>query len=249
MNHHQLPNTPPDLQLNWALFLDVDGCLLDHAPSPLQVYVPRSLGKRLCEIRHLLRGALAFVSGRSIEALDGLFPECSDVCASGLHGLERRMTGHRLTASPSPAALAALTAQANDLVGHHRDICIEANGPCLNLHWRAAPDAARALSQFAEAALAQLPGYCLHRGPHGVEIRPAGSDKGRAIANFMNLPPFLGRRPVFVGDDPADECGFSEVNARDGISVLVGTRTHSAARHRLSDPSHVRDWLDVREVV
>ena len=64
----------------------------------------------------------------------------------------------------------------------HPGACVEAHGPCLNLHWRAAPVAAADMRAFADAALTRLPGYRQHRGAHGIEIRPDGMDKGRAIA-------------------------------------------------------------------
>ena len=73
------------------------------------------------------------------------------------------------------------------------------------------------------------------RGPDG--------DKGTAIAALLDVPPFRGRRPVFAGDDVTDESGFAIVNARDGLSVLVGAREPSAAHYALRSPAAVRRWL------
>ncbi|MFK3648598.1 trehalose-phosphatase [Lysobacter enzymogenes] len=237
--------TPPALSPDWALFLDVDGCLLEHAPAPHLSRVPPQLPLRLQAIANELDGALALVSGRSLHSLQHLFPDCAQLCLSGMHGLERRSAHAPVQAPQAPAELAALAQQAQRLASEHPGAVIEAHGPCLNLHWRAAPAAAAAMGEFADAALPRLSGYRLHRGEHGIEIRPAGMDKGRAIDELMALAPFRGRRPVFAGDDPADEPGFAAVNARDGISVLVGERSDSAARHRLADPARVRAWLGV----
>ena len=87
-------------------------------------------------------------------------------------------------------------------------------------------------------------GYRLHPGDQVLELRPASADKGDAIAAFLDEPPFAGRRPVFAGDDLTDEHGFAVVDERDGISVLVGTRKGSAARHGLRDPADLRAWLE-----
>src|SRR5260370_37133957 len=56
----------------WALFLDLDGTLLDIAPSPESVRVPRTLHRDLERAREVVDGALALVSGRSIESIDRL---------------------------------------------------------------------------------------------------------------------------------------------------------------------------------
>ena len=96
---------------------------------------------------------------------------------------------------------------------------------------------------FAEAALPRLPGYRLQHGDHVVELRPAEGDKGAAIRALLEEPPFRGRVPVFAGDDITDESGFAVINARGGISVLVGDRTPSAAHYGLRDPADVLDWL------
>lgn len=241
--------TPPEISPDWALFLDVDGCLLEHAPSPELSRVPPELGPRLRQLSQRLDGALALVSGRSLAALDRLFPECAQICMAGLHGLEWRDRGSAQASPPACAEFEELQAQAQELLRTYPSAWIEAAGPCLNLHWRADPKAAPAMTEFADAAVARLPGYRAHPGAHGIEIRPAGIDKGQAIAALMARPPFAGRRPVFAGDDPADECGFAEVNARDGISVLVGERSDTLAQYRLTDPPQVRQWLGAtREV-
>lgn len=56
-----------------ALFLDVDGTLLDLAASPTAVVVPRGLVECIADIERALGGALALVSGRTLANLDQLF--------------------------------------------------------------------------------------------------------------------------------------------------------------------------------
>jgi len=56
-----------------ALLLDVDGTILDTADTPGSVVVPESLRASLEELHTKCGGALALVSGRLIQDLDGLF--------------------------------------------------------------------------------------------------------------------------------------------------------------------------------
>ncbi len=76
-----------------------------------------------------------------------------------------------------------------------------------------------------------------------VELRPAGATKAKAVAAFLAEPPFVGRLPVFIGDDLTDEPAFELVNRRDGLSVVVGATRRSAARARLADVTAVHEWL------
>ena len=81
-----------------ALFLDVDGTLLEIAATPDAVRVDphvRTLLRFLC-----LRttGAVALISGRSIAALDELFTPVLPFAAAGLHGFEAPQR-HRLLSS------------------------------------------------------------------------------------------------------------------------------------------------------
>lgn len=230
-----------------AVFLDVDGCLLDIAPTPDGVVVADGLVDTLATLSQRLDGALALVSGRSLTVLDALFAPLV-LPAAGLHGLERRNGVERDAAPPVPPAMASLREEVMRLAARFDGAVIEDKGVTLGLHWRLAPDAEHALQAFALAALAQLPGYRLQHGKQLVELRPAensegGGDKGTAIAAFLTEHPFAGRRPVFAGDDLTDEAGFSVVNAHAGISVLVGDRGGSAARFGLRDPADVHRWL------
>ena len=236
---------PPAIADDWALFLDVDGCLLEFATTPDGVIVPASLPATLDMLAARLRGALALVSGRALATLDVLFPTLRHLPAAGLHGLERRGAGALRQAAPSPPpAMAAVHAEAEVLASAWPGAVVERKGPNLALHWRAAPHAAAALQALASAVLPRLPGYRLQAGDHVLELRPdAGADKGAAILAFLDEPPFRGRVPVFVGDDLTDEHGFGAVNARGGISILVGSRADSAAHYGLRDPASLRAWL------
>src|SRR5690606_23487530 len=72
-----------------ALFLDVDGSLLDSAATPDAVVVPTRLRAALHKLHDVLDGALALVSGRPIEDLDRLFHPLA-LPAAGAHGVEWR---------------------------------------------------------------------------------------------------------------------------------------------------------------
>jgi trehalose 6-phosphate phosphatase len=233
---------PPAPADDWALFLDVDGCLLDFADAPDAVVVPDALQATLQSLVQRLHGAVALVSGRSLASIDALFAPLR-LPASGLHGVEQRSPQRHIAAPKAPPALAMIGEEARQVAHGYPGALVEDKGPALALHWRAAPQAAGALRAVADAALPRLPGYCLQHGDNVVELRPAASDKGSAILALMDEPSFRGRVPVFLGDDLTDESGFAIVNAHAGISVLVGAREPSAAHYGLADPHAVRAWL------
>lgn len=233
---------PPAPADDWALFLDVDGCLLDFAQAPDAVTVPPALQATLQALAQRLDGAVALVSGRSLASIDELFAPL-ELPASGLHGIEQRSPQRRVPAPEAPPAMAAVREEAQQVARAYPGAIVEDKGPSLALHWRAAPQATGALRAVADAALPRLPGYCLQHGDSVVELRPATSDKGSAILALMDEPEFRGRVPVFLGDDLTDESGFAIVNAHGGISVLVGGREPSAAHYGLADPQAVRAWL------
>jgi trehalose 6-phosphate phosphatase len=233
---------PPAPADDWALFLDVDGCLLDFADAPDAVTVPHALRTTLDGLVQRLHGAVALVSGRSLASIDALFAPM-ELPASGLHGIEQRSRDRNVAAPTPPPALEAIRTEARQVARQFPGALVEDKGAALALHWRVAPQAAATLRAFADVALPRLPGYCLQHGDSVVELRPAHGDKGSAILALMEQAPFRGHLPVFVGDDLTDESGFAIVNAHGGISVLVGDREPSAAHYGLPDPKAVREWL------
>ena len=235
---------PPALAAGDGLFLDIDGTLLELAPTPSAVRVDRDLASLLPALHAALGGACALVTGRSLTDVDALFPGLR-LPAAGQHGCERRdAAGAMHLHAPDRATLARLRALFGAFAARHDGLMLEDKGASLAVHYRQAQELAsevheamaNALADLPDAALQLQPGKCL------VEVRPEGRDKGTAIRDFLREPPFHGRRPVFVGDDLGDEHGFAVVQRFGGISVKVGPGP-TRARHRLPDVPSVRAWL------
>ena len=72
-----------------AILLDIDGTILDLAPSPQQVWVPPGLRRTLARLDDLTGGAVALVSGRSLADIDLIFSPLQ-LAAIGGHGAELR---------------------------------------------------------------------------------------------------------------------------------------------------------------
>lgn len=240
------PRQPPRPSDDWALFLDVDGTLLDIAPSPEAAWVPDGLREVLAAARAALGGALALVSGRAVADLDRLFaPLC--LPASGQHGAELRVAQATSPTSGAPplsaAARSAIAAAAAGLGGVH----VEFKTLSAAVHYRRAPEAGEPLGRSLAPAAAAV-GLDLVPGRLVWELRPPGVSKGTAVGALMAQPPFLGRRPVFVGDDIADEAGFAAARALGGVGLRVAGYLGAAwpqpeTLPTFADPAAVRAWL------
>jgi trehalose 6-phosphate phosphatase len=237
----------PPLDPLSALFLDVDGTLLEIAPRPELVQVPDGVPSLLIRLSAEREGALALVSGRPLVQLDRLFQPWQGA-AAGLHGLERRRADGMLDCaadSDSAAALDCLRPKLAALAADGTGLMLEDKGATLALHYRATPEREPEIRAIVEvlhreiaSALRLIPGKMV------VEFQPRSADKGRAIAAFLTEPPFLGRRPVFVGDDTTDEDGFAEIRRRGGIAIRVGHFDGAtAANYRLPTVEAVLVWL------
>jgi trehalose 6-phosphate phosphatase len=239
-----LPSPPRLRAADIALFLDVDGTLLEIEREPGAVHVPERLCHTLADLQVATGGALALVSGRSLDQLDRLFSPLR-LSAAGLHGLERRgADGEVKRAAPDLVILERarrrLAAFADAVLG----VLLEDKGLTLALHYRQAPAAASAAIAAAETAVAESAGaLVLLRGKMVCELKPPEVDKGRAIAAFMTEPPFAGRRPVFAGDDVTDEAGFSAINELGGVSIRIGDGDPTTAAYRHDDVAAVQTWL------
>lgn len=239
---HRRP-PPPSLDDACALFLDVDGTLLDFAVQPDRVSLPAGALPIIQAISDRLQGALALVSGRSLEQLDRVFAPLQ-LPAAGLHGHQYRgVTAPGPEQQETSPALDHFKREAARFASQYPGVAVEDKGSHVALHWRAAPQAADYVRAFAETLIGNIEGYRLQPGDHVVELVPAHIDKGRAVVAMMREPPFHGRTPVFVGDDLTDEYGFEAVQKLGGWGVLVGKRETSHATYALTDPAAVHVWL------
>ena len=234
------PSAPTN---NGALFLDVDGTLLDLAQHPDHVEVDVRLHDDLARVHARLDGALALLSGRPLAQLDRLF-DWHARAAAGLHGAQLRSPDGTVHTTGNAAAFAQARARAAELVSAVRGVLLEDKRLALALHYRRAPAAREAAERIAEVLLQDVgESHVLQQGDHVIELKPAGVDKGLALAALMQEAPFRGRTPWMLGDDLTDEHAFRHVNASGGVSVIVGARRPTEARCALEDPAAVRAWL------
>ena len=244
------PEPPPE---HACLFLDVDGTLIDIAPTPSSVVVPPGLIDDLRRAESTLGGALALVSGRTIAELDHLFAPL-ELKASGVHGSEFRFSDDPaslwIKVAPLPfdewLALSALLESFPRTFAENKLYSFA-------VHFRAAPEFASRLRLALEGFLASRPNLGLEILPgHFVyDLKRPGIDKGAAIEHFMARPPFSGRCPIFIGDDVTDAPGFATVRALGGRAYSV-RETFPGVTGTFIDPSAVRSWLasiDHSEVV
>ena len=226
----------------WALFLDLDGTLADIEAHPDEVRVPAELIDVLSDLRELLDGALAVVSGRSIADIDRILGPLV-LPAAGLHGLDRRdADGTRHRDVPDAEAMDAMRTGMQALTRGDDGVWLEDKGDALALHYRGAPEQGESLRAAVREGVAAHSSLTLLDGKMVLEVKPEGAHKGAAVAAFMGERPFAGRDPVFAGDDVTDEDGFREVLGRGGVAFKVG-EGETLADHRLADAAAFRRWL------
>lgn len=236
---------PPRLDASaHALFLDLDGTLLDIAAQPDAVVVDAALRESLVRVKDLLHGALAIISGRPVREIDSLL-NLDLAAVAGLHGTHVRDADRRLRVAVAPSErLDPLRRRAGEISASLPGVSFEDKDVAIALHYRAAPEAESEV-QLRAAELRALAGedFELQQGNHVVEIKPKACNKGTALSILMQSAPFAGRIPWMVGDDFTDEHAFEAVNAAGGISVVVGSRRPTLAAYAFSSPHEVRSWL------
>ena len=219
-----------------ALLLDLDGTLLDFAPTPDSVVVPAGLPETLARLRQVLGGALAIITGRPVEQIDALLPGLIPVVAGEHGGALRPAPGVAVQRPALPALPQGWFVAAEALAAAHPGALLERKARGLVVHFRAVPEAGSAI-QAALAALIQpeTERFQLLAAHMAWEIRPRGVDKGRAVEGVMALPSFVRRIPVFIGDDVTDEDGMAVARRMGGAGLFVPTV--------FGGPAAVRDWL------
>ena len=227
-----------------ALLLDIDGTLLDFAPTPREVWVPPDLLHTLNLLRAKTSGALALVSGRSLNDIDLIFAP-GEFSAVGGHGAEMRlMMGGEPAISFAPALNSELKRRLAAIARLSPGILLEDKGYSLALHYRLAPYAETAIreaialiqSDLPDEPIEVLPGKCVF------EVKHSAFNKASGVRALMARGPFSGRRPLFIGDDVTDESVFEIMPEFHGTAFSVGQRVRSVAGH-FDAPSDVREFL------
>jgi trehalose 6-phosphate phosphatase len=227
-----------------AILLDVDGTLLDLMPTPREVWVPPGLSKTLNRLLVRTNGALAMVSGRSLNDIDLIFAP-DQFPAVGGHGAEMRLEPDiESVAAHAPPLDKELKRRLAAIAKLSPGILLEDKGYSLALHYRLAPHAEKAIyaavslirADLPNAPIEVLPGKCV------CEIKHSGFTKATGVRELMTREPFKGRRPLFIGDDVTDETVFAIMPDYDGLAFSVGRRAKGVAGH-FDAPSDVREFL------
>jgi trehalose 6-phosphate phosphatase len=226
-----------------ALFLDFDGTLAEIAPSPDEAGLTPVMLAAVERLHTALDGRLAIISGRSLPVLAALVP-IAGLTLAGVHGLEIRHGDGRLERPPLAAGVALARERLDALAREEPGLIIEDKALSVAVHYRSVPGLAPIAHARAHALAEQL-GLSVQTGKMVIELRQPGADKGGALQRLMSAAPFLGFRPLFVGDDDTDEVAFAAAQALGGIGIRVGAPAPgSAASHGLPDVAAVQHWLE-----
>ncbi len=228
-----LSKLPPFAQS--ALLLDIDGTLLDFAPTPETVVVPDTLLADLRTLKPALGGALGVISGRAIGPVDALLGDAPQAVAGEHGGAIRHTPGAAVERPELPAPPEAWIGAAERAAAAHPGARVERKARGFVLHYRGAPTAGPEFGTLLRGLLATSPGFELLDGNMAWEVRPRGADKGKAVAALMARPPFTGRLPVFIGDDVTDHDAIRAADAMGGAGLLVA--------EVFGDAAGVRAWL------
>lgn len=227
-----------------AILLDVDGTLLDIAPTPREVQVPAELRQTLMDIRPRVGGALALVSGRPIAELDVIFDPLRLPSVGG-HGAEMRgAEDGPIAAGRVPMLDPVFKQRLGDIALAHPGVLVEDKGYAVALHYRLVPERGPAVIEDVRSVFRAWAdsSFELLAGKAVLEIKFAGFNKGTGVRELMSSPPFAGRIPIFIGDDRTDEDAFAVLPEFQGRAISVG-RSLPGMDHVFHSPSEVRAWL------
>lgn len=234
---------PPPLDVrSHALFLDLDGTLVEFAAHPEQVVASEELRELLATLSRAMEGAVALITGRSIASADAVL-DGALIHIAGIHGLERRTQDAIVGVDGDLSPIAKAISDARHMIANDAlDADIEDKGAAFALHYRRTPQFADPLRRVA-AELAHRHGLSIVEGKMVIELKLGERTKADAVIDFMSTAPFAGRTPIAIGDDVTDEDAFRAVNELGGKAILVGASRITAAHWGLADTQAVFAWL------
>jgi trehalose 6-phosphate phosphatase len=228
---------------NDAVFLDLDGTLIDIAPTPDGARIPPDLIPILTRVSVRLRGALAIISGRSISVINRFLSPLA-VVAAGVHGAElcAELGGEvLLTVGPlEPQVVAAVSRLSRIAAG----VVVEPKLYSIAVHYRLVPTAEQQIEAELRRILEDSPDHLiLCPGRKVFEVVPKQISKGAALEALLRCPAFRGRRPIMIGDDVPDQSAFDVATRYGGAGLRVAGEHFSHEVADFTGPSDVRSWL------
>jgi trehalose-phosphatase len=117
----------------------------------------------------------------------------------------------------------------------------------LSIHYRLAHESQyEFISATIDRLLMNFKNLSRHEGKMVIEIRPRIAwNKGIAALSLLKWlkKDYLNVIPIYIGDDITDEDAFQQFNQK-GITIKVGSDTHTNAHFFLKTPQHVKHFLD-----
>lgn len=226
-----------------ALFLDIDGTLLEIAATPDGVVVPEQLAAALGRLSAALGGALAILTGRTVAEADALLAPLRLVTA-GVHGTELRLDEGGEVGRLAPRVGDDLVAKVHGIARLTPGVTVETKGAGLAVHYRNAPAAGPAIEAELDRILDHgTNDLALSRGRRVFEILPAKVSKGAALLSIAGRPPFAGRVPVMIGDDCSDESALAAAEQLGGAGFKVAGEHFAAGSAQFQGPRQVLAFL------
>ncbi|MBT2491022.1 trehalose-phosphatase [Streptomyces sp. ISL-96] len=211
--------------------LDFDGTLADIVPDPEQSRAHPGAVAAMAALAPLV-GSVAVITGRpaGVAVRYGGFagvPGLERLVVLGHYGAERwdAVTGTVRAPAPHPGVRAARAELPGFLegIGAWHGSWIEEKGQAVAVHTRRAEDPVRAFESLRVplAELAARHGLIVEPGRMVLELRPPGTDKGVALAEYVRE---VGAGCVlYAGDDLGDVAAYSTVEKlrTEGVPGLL----------------------------
>jgi len=226
----------------WALFIDIDGTLLDMASTPDAAVVPPGLVQTLTRLAKMFNGAVALITGRRVSGADRFFAPL-ELVTSGVHGTEARTVSGGDTAMLAAPVPSGLVQAVNDVARISPGILVEEKGAGVAVHYRNAPESRSAIEAELRRIARRWENFALRSGRKVLDLVPKTYSKGTGLRSFMRLPAFHGRRPIMIGDDHGDEPALREAQRLGGIGLRVAGEHFSHDCADFDGAASVRSWL------
>jgi trehalose 6-phosphate phosphatase len=229
--------------LNVALFIDLDGTVLDIAAAHMSVSTPHDLTGTLRRLQRLLGGAVAILTGRKVDDVDRLLAPLK-LIAAGVHGGELRLDPDGEIAVVSDSVPDPLIAAVERLARSVPGVIVERKGIAVAVHYRAVPEMERVLArELRDLLTAHSNRLVLSHRRRMLELTAASWTKGTALKRLMETPRFRGRQPLMIGDDSPDEAALETAARLGGLGLKVKGEHFKGGAIDFRDPAHVRRWL------